>query len=163
MKIKNLKLCTVLLLNLGLTGINAQESIISAGGNGNGSGGSASYTIGQTVYQNNTAVSGTEAQGVQHPYEIFIVTTSERAMKVNLEYEVYPNPTSNNLKLKVSDFEGSNLKFRIYDINGGFIEEKKISDNETKISMDNYDPAIYFLKISENGKEVKTFKIVKNN
>jgi len=46
MKYKKLKLSAVLLLGLGLTGLQAQQSINAAGGNATGSGGMVSYSVG---------------------------------------------------------------------------------------------------------------------
>ena len=51
MKYKKLKLSTVLLLSLGLTGLQAQEAILASGGDASGSGGSASYSAGQVFIQ----------------------------------------------------------------------------------------------------------------
>ncbi|MGD0341661.1 MAG: hypothetical protein ABSA76_08155, partial [Bacteroidales bacterium] len=67
-----------LLLALWLGGnsiaIHAQSTITTSGGNASGSGGSASYTIGQVVYSTITGTNGSSAQGVQQPYEISIIT-----------------------------------------------------------------------------------------
>jgi len=49
MRHKRLKLSAVLLLGLGLTGLQAQESVNATGGNASGSGGSVSYSVGQVV------------------------------------------------------------------------------------------------------------------
>ncbi len=50
----------------------------------------------------------------------------------------------------------------LYDINGKLLESKKIETNETTFSLENFVPSTYFLKIIQNNKEIKTFKIVKN-
>jgi len=58
MRHKRLKLNTVLLLGIGLTGLQAQTSVNATGGNASGGGGSASYSVGQVVYTTNTGTSG---------------------------------------------------------------------------------------------------------
>ncbi len=73
MKYKNLKLSAILLLGLGLTGLQAQTSVNATGGNASGSGGSASYSVGQVVYTTHTGTNGSVAQGVQQPFEISVV------------------------------------------------------------------------------------------
>jgi len=70
MKHKRLKLCALLLFGLGLTGLQAQESVNAAGGNASGSGGTVSYTVGQVVYTTKTGTNGSVAEGVQQAYEI---------------------------------------------------------------------------------------------
>lgn len=64
MKHKIVQVSTILLLGLGLTSLHAQESVNTTGGNASGSGGSASYSVGQVVYTSNTETSGSVAQGV---------------------------------------------------------------------------------------------------
>ncbi len=162
MQNKKVKLSVVLLLITGLTGLKAQEVILSTGGNALGSGGSASYSVGQIVYTTNTGTNGSVAQGVQQPYEISVVTGIEEAKGITLQCSAYPNPTNNDLTLKVENIELSTFNFQLFDINAKLIEAKKIESSETSIVMVNLVPATYFLKIIKNNKEVKTFKIIKN-
>ena len=161
---KRLKLSALFLLGLGLTGIQAQEiheTIPASGGNASGSGGTVSYSVGQIVYTNNTGTNGSVSQGVQQPYEISIVTALEETQEINLSITAFPNPTTDYLTLSTGNFDNKNLSFHFYDINGKIIQESKINVSETKISMTDLPPATYFLKVTENQKEVKTFKIVK--
>jgi len=63
-----------LLLNLLFYDSVAQETTSAAGGNINSDGGSISYTVGQVTNLYLTESNGSVAQGVQQPYEIFLVT-----------------------------------------------------------------------------------------
>jgi hypothetical protein len=162
MRHKRLKLSAVLLLGLGLTGLQAQESVNATGGNASGSGESASYSVGQIVYTTNTGTNGSVTQGVQQPYEISVVTELEEAKDINLMVTAYPNPTTDYLTLSISEFDISNLSYQLYDMQGKLLQNKKITGNETSINMSNLVPATYFVKVTEGNKEVKTFKIIKN-
>jgi len=162
MRQKRLKFSAVLLFGLGIIGIQAQEAIPVSGGNASGSGGSASYTIGQMVYTTNNGTSGTVAEGVQQPFEILVETGIDEAIGINLICTVYPNPTSGFLILEVKDFELSNLHFQLYDINGKLLQNQKIASKQIFIDMINFVPSTYFVKVLEANKEVKTFKIIKN-
>ena len=163
MRLKRLKLCIVLLLGVGLTvNLQAQKAIPAAGGNASGSGGSVSYTIGQVFYSTNTGTNGSVAEGVQQPYEISVVVGIEQAKDINLICMVYPNPTTDLLTLEVEMLENENLFFQLYDIMGKLLVSKKLIDIKTTISMANLAPATYFLKVTDNEKIVKTFKIIKN-
>ena len=161
MRHKKLKLSAVLLLGLGLTGLQAQTSINATGGNASGSGGSASYSVGQVVYTTNTGTNGSVAQGVQQPFEISVVTAIEEAKGINLSVSAYPNPTTDYLTLEVKEFELSNMSFQLYDMSGKLLQNEKITGNQTSIVMSNLVPATYFVKVTESNKEVKTFKIIK--
>ena len=162
MRHKRLKLSTVLLLGLGLTGVQAQTSVNATGGDASGGGGSVSYSVGQVVYTTHTGTSGSVAEGVQQPYEISVVTGLEEAQSINLSVTAYPNPTTDYLTLRIDEFEISNLSFQLYDMNGKLLQNEKISGNQTSIVMSNLLPATYFVKVIRGNKEVKTFKIIKN-
>jgi hypothetical protein len=140
----------------------AQETTTVSGGNATGSGGTVSYTVGQVAYTVSSGTTGTVTQGVQQPYESFEVTGLEEAEGITLQCSVYPNPTTDYLVLKVENFDMENLSYQLIDINGKHLENKKITGNETSIVMSNLVPAIYFLKVTQNSKEVKSFKIIKN-
>ncbi len=158
---KLLKLVFVLLC-LGLTGLQAQESINTAGGNVTGTGGSASYTLGQMVYATNSGKDGTIFQGIQQPYKILTVTEIEKAKLIKLSIKAYPNPTTDFLTLSIEEFDMSNLSYQLYDIQGRLLQRKKLTKTKTQINMSNYVSSYYFVKIIQSDKEVKTFKIIKN-
>ena len=162
MRYKRLKLSAILLLGLGLTGLQAQESVNVTGGNASGSGGSVSYSVGQVVYTINTGTNGSLTQGVQQPYEISVVTTIEQAKGINLLVTAYPNPTTDYLTLSIGEFDISNLSYQLHDMNGKLLQNKKVTGNQTSIVMSNLVPANYLVKVIQGNKEVKTFKIIKN-
>ena len=161
MRHKKLKLSAVLLLGLGLTGLQAQTSVNATGGDASGSGGSASYSVGQVVYNANTGTNGSVAEGVQQPYEISVVTGLEEAKGINLSVSAYPNPTTDYLQLKVESEKLKDLSYQLYDMQGKLLQSEKITGNQTSIVMSNLVPATYFVKVVQESKEVKTFKIIK--
>ena len=161
MKIRNLSL--VILLFFGLSNLQAQEAIPATGGEASGGGGSASYTVGQVVYSTNVGTNGNSvAQGVQQPYEISIVLGIPEAEDINLSVSAYPNPTTNYLTVKVENYETANLQYIIFDINGKQLQTVKATGTETKIETNNLVPSNYFIKVLDNKKEIKVFKIIKN-
>jgi hypothetical protein len=165
---KNLnKLAIVFFLFLSTNSILAQDVIPSSGGNASGSGGTVSYSVGQVVYTTNTGTSGSVAQGVQQPYEIYIITGTDNSMKINLLCTVYPNPATTHLTLKTENTDKENLSYQLYDINGKLLENKKVEANETTVDLGHRPVATYLLKVVQTNqastpKEIKTFKIVKN-
>lgn len=160
MRNKKFKLIVLLLLGLGLTGLQAQKAVMATGGDGSGSGGSISYSVGQAAYVTMTGTNGTMAPGVQHPYEIYVGLDEDKG--ITLSCAVYPNPSSDLLTLKVKNLNHSALSYCLYDMNGNTLENIKLTGDEARIDMSGFAPAIYFLKVSDNIKEVKTFKIIKN-
>ena len=166
MRHKRLKFSAVLLLGLGLTGLQAQESVNTTGGNASGIGGSVNYSIGQVVYQTHTGTNGSVAEGVQQPYEISVVTGIELT-EISLMITAYPNPTADYLKLSIdgnlkSGYDLSIMSYQVFDMNGKLLQNQKIKDSQTSIDMSNLVPATYFVKVTQSNKAIKTFKIIKN-
>jgi len=141
--------------------IYAQETIPSTGGDAIGSGGSVSYTVGQIIYISSSGAIASIDQGIQHPYEISIVTGIDDLIGINLICTAYPNPVNDFLTLEVKNFQNENLFYQLYDMNGRILDSKRITNIQSIIPMENFYSATYFLKIFNNQKEVKIFKIIK--
>lgn len=138
-----------------------QETIPATGGSATGSGGTAAYVAGQLVFNLITGTSGSIIQGVQQPFEISAVTAIENTEGISLECVVYPNPTEGKIKLVIKSFEIYNMRFQLYDINGMLLQDKKIEESETSVSMDDLLSAIYFLRVTKDKRQVKVFRIIK--
>ena len=140
----------------------AQETISSTGGEASGSGGAISYTIGQTVYTTETGTGNNSIiQGVQQPYEISVVTGIIEANGISISISAYPNPTSDCLIVKVENYETTNLQYKVFNINGKLLKNIKATGVETQIQTSTFVSANYFVKVIENNKEIKVFKIIK--
>lgn len=157
MKIKKLLVTTLL---LGLTQVNAQEAVVTSGGNTTGTNGNVSYSVGQIVYTTNSGATGSVAQGVQQPFEIQTLLGAEN-FNINLQLAVYPNPTTNWLQLEVKNTDFTNLSYQLFDLNGRMILNQKVIAETSTISMEQLPAAIFLLKVVNNNKEVKIFKIIK--
>ncbi|OFX16311.1 MAG: hypothetical protein A2033_01555 [Bacteroidetes bacterium GWA2_31_9] len=159
MKHKKLKF-TALFLYLGVVGLQAQETIPVTGGEASGTGGTASYSLGQVVYTTNTGTNGSVSQGVQQPYEIS-TTIGIDVTNINLEFSIYPNPTVDFLTLKVDNVDTSTLSYQLFDMDGKLLEKNKLSSNITSIKLEELPKSTYLLNVTNNQKTVKTFKIIK--
>lgn len=155
------KIITALLFLFGMISANAQQATVTSGGNATGSGGTASYSIGQAADETQTGTGGTITQGVQQPIEIVTLSGTEFE-NIRLEAVVYPNPTVSDVTLKISDSDFQNLNYQLFDIQGRLLSEAKISNPETILNMENHPISTYFLKVNSAAKALKTFKIIKN-
>ena len=181
-------LSVIFLLAIGLTSLKAQEAITATGGNASGSGGSASYSVGQVVYTNNTGAGGSVSQGVQQPYEISVVSGIDD-QGITLSYTIYPNPTTVNVVLEIGTSSSvatqniASLQYILSDINGKKLNQQTITGNQTTISMEQLPAGTYFVTILERlhatspssdmidtktpaislqrSNQLKTFKIIK--
>lgn len=145
-----------------LTHIKAQDNFTTAGGDAVDSIGSASYSVGQVFHQANESASGSENQGVQQPYEIYEENAIEDVINIELSLSAYPNPVDHFLVLDSKDHDENSLCYMVYDMNGKLLISEEITTNETIISMEEFKPAVYFLKVYSKDRAIKTFKIIKN-
>jgi hypothetical protein len=154
----------ILLLTAGLLlggFIQAQESTNASGGDVIGSGGSVAYSIGQVVYTTNTGSAGSVAQGVQHAFEIFTVGIKETELNISLT--AYPNPTTENLTLQISDYNNEKLAFQLYDLQGKLLTSGPVTAQQTQINTASLPAATYFINVvNQENKKVQSFKIIKN-
>jgi hypothetical protein len=151
----------IILSGLTIVPLVAQQAVSVAGGNATGAGGTVSYTVGQVSYNTSNGINGTVAQGVQQPYELSVVTGLEEARDISLEIVVYPNPATDFIILKLKNREVENLRYHFYDLNGSLLMENKIEGNEITLSLQTLLNETYFLKVTDNNKVIKTFKIIK--
>ena len=172
-KNKSKRISIILLFNFSIlfSTIQAQQTIPTTGGNAAGTGGSVSYSIGQTFYKTNSGINGSVAEGVQQPYEISVVIGMEQAKEIDLVCKAFPNPTNDILIIKFSNKSisvvGETYIACLYSLNGKFLESKKINSSETIFSLAKLPSGTYLLKIQQAHQDshnsIKTFKIIKNH
>lgn len=137
----------------------AQQNTDASGGNASGIGGFASFSIGQLDYLTASDSLGNITQGLQQAYEILIIRGVE---EIDINLTLYPNPAADFVVLSVQNTNIQNMTYMLYDAQGKVIVSQKLNTNQTSISMADLANDIYFIKVLNNGNELKVFKIIKN-
>lgn len=154
-----------LILLSGHAGLHAQIAVSAAGGNATGTGGSASYTIGQVTYTNFSGEGGSVSLGVQQP-NLFLSVGIHEA-EITLSASVFPNPANATTSLKLEGDNASSvedgLTYSLYDINGKMIVQQPIQSSLTTIPMDKLTEGVYILQVRRQNAEIKSFKVFKTN
>jgi hypothetical protein len=141
--------------------IYAQQSINTSGGDASGIGGSIAFSIGQVVYTTNNSNTGIVAQGVQHAYEIFAVSTEDVISMINCK--VYPNPTFGDITLEITDEISSNLRLQVFDLQGKLLFASPVVSSHTRLPLNLLPASTYLVRVSnEEQRQVSTFKIIKS-
>jgi len=157
-------LCLIILLFTGT--IKAQQVVSTSGNHAENGSVQISWTVGETVIE--TLINGNNilTQGM-HQSKL-TVTAIQEVVGPGLEIIAFPNPATDCIHLQLNsilhfpaDDRGKDFSFQLYDLNGKLLLYKHIEDPETVIRMEGYTSSTYFLKILENTKEIKTFKILK--
>ena len=146
----------------------SQQAVVSSGGDAEGSGGSVSYTIGQIFYQTHGA-EYTLSEGVQQPIEISVVNVVTPDPGISLR--AYPNPARDHLMLETEQLVSEKMEYRFFDSHGRLVENRKITDQKTRISLSHLEAGVYFLHVFQTNdplnqqasrvREMITFKIIK--
>lgn len=140
----------------------SQESINAAGGNQNSASGSISFTIGQIEYFTITNSDYTVSQGVQQPYEIFLVGLSP--FKLDFSISVFPNPTPQFIEILVGEYTNQQLIYRIFDLQGKEIQNGNMNAESTIIDLSELSNSTYLINIfDQDGQFIQSFHIVKLN
>lgn len=142
--------------------ISAQESINAGSSNLSGPDGSVTSSIGQTFYETSSSSAGSVSAGVQQSYEI-TGTLGSDITEINLNLKIYPIPTPDILHLKVGFNDYRKYRYDLFDGSGKILTGKSIYESETSITMATYSAAVYYLKVSKDGKVVKIFKVLKTD
>jgi hypothetical protein len=139
----------------------SQQATVSGGGDAAGSGGTVSYSIGQAAYATNSSASGTETQGVQQPFEIFVVSGLTE-LYPSISATLFPNPAQTSVILSM-DGSRENAVFQLTDIGGKLIRSGNIIAKETSIDIQGLAEACYHLNVLVSKEVVKTFKLIKTD
>jgi len=145
----------------GLGSLEAQESLTAAGGEAISLGGTLSYSVGQIITTTDSNVSGSISTGVQQAYEIFLVTGINEN-SINLRTSVYPNPTTDFLKLEVESESLYGLTYELFDLSGKLVASQKVNDTQTSIDIESFSKATYLLRVVQNNQIIKTYRIIKH-
>jgi hypothetical protein len=84
-------------------------------------------------------------------------TLANEIPELNDSVQIYPNPTQNNLQVKLDKSE--NLSYEIKSLDGKVVQQQNLISNT--ISVSNLVEGMYFLEINENDKLISRLKFQK--
>lgn len=150
----------IILLLTPVSLLKAQSAVMTTGANATGSGGSVSYSVGQVTY----LVKGSARQvseGVQQVYEITTLATNETTTSAEEGILLYPNPFKDfvYLDFTTNKFKGS--EYQLFDTAGKLIKKDNITESKSELNFSSLPSAMYIIRINQEGKNIKIFKIIK--
>ncbi|MFN3488909.1 MAG: alpha-amylase family glycosyl hydrolase [Emticicia sp.] len=87
----------------------------------------------------------------------FTITANEISPN-NSKFQIYPNPTSDKITLKLN---GEKTKISIEDIWGKTLFQTETKETEPSIDLSSYSSGMYFIRTIQKGK-TRTSKVIKN-
>lgn len=135
----------------------AQQGIVVSGAS---SVGQISHSLGQIGYLHLKTERGSIRAGIQQPFEITTVSTSQRAK--TLQMVLFPNPARETLFIKIAIGELVGLRYHLYDLNGKSLKRGRIHGDTTPIDLNTISNGPYLLSIYEERALLQTYQIIKN-
>jgi hypothetical protein len=134
-----------------------QQAIISAGGDANGNGGSVSYSIGQVAYSHD--IDGISNEGVQQPFELFVVSIDH--VLRNFQLNVFPNPSSTEVIIAMETFNPG-FSITVLSADGKLLETMRLLSSRTTIDVSSWPAANYLIMLSNEDGKTASYQIIKH-
>jgi hypothetical protein len=134
--------------------------------NGGGNNATATYTFGidftYTVTGSNNGCTATQTVAVAIINCVGIVEIGAN----NTSFKVYPNPSVDNVILKINEAKDANVNIELYDMTGKLVKKQEASftkdRTEYKLNISALTSGTYNLKVVSKAGSSQTLKIVKN-
>jgi hypothetical protein len=118
------------------------------------------YSVGQLVYRTHADLAGMVSQGMQQVYEVIAVDSLGRNPEISIS--IFPNPTSNDITLRILDFKGEKLFYQLLDAQGNLTRQGQLMSRETQISTSTLPASLYLVHIvDEKNRGVRSYRIIK--
>ena len=135
----------ILILFFGLSNY-AQEVLGPAGQTDTISGHSVSWTLGESAIITSETGSITVTEGFEQPH--FTITSLEKRASIKAEVSIYPNPTAQDVTVKIKGLENEQYTIQLLDQLGKEVLRKETSNSQTSIPVSHLSAASYFIIIS---------------
>jgi len=148
---------------LSIYGLSAQSAspdvISSSGSDFTNANMQMSWTMGESIITTITDGNNILTQGFHQSH---LSSVSILDLNPTIVFEAFPNPVVHQLTIENSD-EAIGHIMRINDGNGREVWSSTVTKNTETIDFSSYAPGTYFLLLSNEGRDIKTFKILKIN
>jgi Zn-dependent metalloprotease len=91
-------------------------------------------------------------------YQKTIKTPKYSDVNINL---LYPNPTSNTIKIEINETSFESGKLQIFDSTSRLIDEKYLNSTSVNLDLSDFSSGIYWIKILSEYSSSKPYKIIK--
>ncbi len=115
--------------------------------------------------ENNYSVTITDANNCIKEYQFYInnVYTNIKDFSLQNEFKIWPNPTSDNIKLYLPNIKNEFIELSIYNTLGNLVYSDNVyitNNNSINLNLKNYPKGFYLLKIYSADNKHITAKII---
>lgn len=151
---------TIFCLLLILPVLAASQQVLSTTGNhAQNNQGMLSWTLGEPFITTLTSDENMLTQGF-HQGKLTVTAIIEKNI-LPFSITAYPNPANEILHLKIEPETSDRLQYVLYSVHGQLLSESSLSTSITEIFFNDLKPGLYFVKILQDTREQKIFKVLK--
>jgi hypothetical protein len=137
----------------------SQQVLSTTGSHVQNNQGMLSWTLGEPFITTLTSDENMLTQGF-HQGKLTVTAIMEKNI-LPFSITAYPNPAIEILHLKIEPETSARLQYLLYSLHGQLLSESPISGSITEISFNDLKPGLYFVKILQDTREQKIFKVLK--
>ncbi|WP_405199933.1 T9SS type A sorting domain-containing protein [Christiangramia sp. LLG6405-1] len=141
-------------LNSSLASLNA------SGGSSKNEFGEFSFSIGQVFTNLNNSSNYNISEGVHQPEEIQMAELLPDP-EPSIEISSFPNPVDDYFFIENNSPKIKNLTYQLFDLYGKLMQSGKLQQSTTRINGTRLRSAMYVVNVMEEGRHLKTLKIIK--
>jgi len=134
------------------------EVLSTAGASGSTSDATISWTLGQTAVQTLTTDDAILTQGFHQP--LIRVQRYDKIQTDDLSFKVYPNPTSEFLRIEMPTYEGYR-QLTLLDSESRDLRTATVESESIEFSVADLPAGIYYLRIGSDEQIFATYEIIK--
>ena len=148
---------------MGMPEVWGQRGVVVAGGGASGTGGSVSYSVGQVDHYWASGTGGVMILGVQQPKELLIITEAEAEVDVNPLVSVFPNPSADDVTVRVPADMAVKMRYVLCDAQGVLLIEQRLTGEETRIPMADLAQGMYVLSLYRSQELIQSFQLIQQH
>ena len=91
-----------------------------------------------------------------------ITTTGIDKLQSSNQISIFPNPTENNVRIKIEDGDLKKMRYSVFDLKGKVLKQGKIRNDNQLLDLSPFGSGIYLLNfIDKNGNIICTNRVIK--
>lgn len=98
--------------------------------------------------------------GVKKLGSIVCITTGLKGYTQTINANIFPNPASNEITIKISGESNEPMQLQIFDIAGRVVLEQTITERESTLNIENIDRGSYIVAVRQEQK-ISYYKLIK--
>ena len=145
----------IVVSNIAVAQVSSRDILTTSGGTYTQINGTMSFSIGEIAIETASATDNKLTQGFQQGNYTILSISDE---KISPSISIYPNPTSNSVKV---EFAESINSVKLYDMTGNLLIDKKLNATSETFDLSSFATGVYIMHVYDAKNKMYAYKIQK--